>query len=223
MFINLFGTTGEIPVILPNDLVAMFKMIGNAITQQHSMLALRILCRACGIDDKPIMSRVLESWNHRISPSEWIVLSNKDILIIATAEHVNRLINEHLIPDHSGSCIRCAIPSTDCIVNCGNITVREFVSCIGIESPSQQEIVATADGNHVRWSTKISELCGKRFILWKHDNFLWECRFEMIQQQRNQAVEILDSPDEISDDVLLQSVIECEKKLKYRAIRIPRS
>lgn len=217
IFINLFGATGEVPVVFPNKLKITFRLIGNAITVQHALLALRVMFTSLGFDKQPISQKVLHCWDHRLFPDDIVTIRNSDFTFFVAIEHANRIIRMHTLPRTQGKEIQLHCPGLESSVSFDHdLTVQNFIQAIGIESPDQQMVAVRINGSQIDPAGHIGTLCNQRICVEKRNKLVFECSFHNsgveIPQTLVEVESSEPSDDELDDITLLHALAQIEQE-----------
>ncbi len=136
-FVNLLGNPKDQICVLSNKIDDAFHHLGNAISVQHALLAIKVALLACGFDKSPIMESITFSWQDRMTKNDVVIIEKENCLFMTPFQKIQKVISSNHVKEHDGCNIPIYIDDKSWFIS-KQCTFGDFFIRIGITEIKEQ-------------------------------------------------------------------------------------
>lgn len=212
-FVHLLGNPKDQLCVLSNRIDDAFLHLGNAISVQHALLAIKIALLACGFERSPIVETVLTSWQFRMTSDDVVILSRSDSIAMVPIALVKDEIDLKGVSDCVDDNIKIEIGSRTAYIP-KQCSFHDLFHQVGIHDPKTQGIKILTGHDAIEYNSIMVDLAGRDIVVKKDDCEIFRLiiPFELVHP--TQPWNCDENPkDEIDDEALIKHVIGSETVL----------
>ena len=116
-FVNLLGNPKDQVCVLSNKIEVAFHHLGNAISVQHALLAIKVALLACGFDKSPIHESITRSWQDRMTKNDVVIIEKENCLFVTPLLKIFGVISSTQSKEHDVSGIPISIDDLSWVVS----------------------------------------------------------------------------------------------------------